>query len=412
MSNKPVLICVQPCTTYYAWQVEVMLDNFVEVGVTLHNVVQCLWAYNKTESDWQNKLALIKTLEQKFVDEDGIVFYYYEDTRQYPITYVSGIRPNLLKQHYKRFPLLTTEKVFYHDCDILFTKYPEFLDDLNVSETDWYVSDTISYIGHDYVISKGADVLDKMCQIVGCHPHFIKARQQQSGGCQYLFSNVDWLFWEKVEKDCEALFKQITELNNRKKALAPDYHELQIWCADMWAILWNAWLRGFTTNVVNQLSFVWATDPVTMWGERTIFHNAGVVADGQFFYKGSYTNRMPYDDIEEKIKTISPTSASYRYAESVLKTSKNSCYMIRKIREIVTSWAIAINPTEEQLWVAEQRLRVCKGELPDANGNTGKCEHIGDSLGEPYCKKCTCPLSGKVFVPRNLGGCPANKWSF
>jgi hypothetical protein len=325
MEKNSVLICVQPCIPYYAWQVEVMLDNFIEVGVHELHTIQCLWAYNFNEEDWRTKTALIQKLAAKYSDEPAIQFYFYEDQRVYPFSYTSSIRPNLLKQHFKTFTYLQKERVFYHDCDIVFTKYPKFLEDFDVSGTEWFVSDTIGYIGYDYIVSKGHDVMDKMCQIVGCHPFFIKARQQQSGGCQYLFSNVDWTFFQKVETDCEELFRQITELNTRKQQLNPAYHELQIWCADMWAILWNAWLRGFKTSIHDDLSFAWATDHIEAWDKKIIFHNAGVVGEGLCFYKGSYTDRIPYAEIEEKIKTLSPSLASIKYADLVLKTSKNTC---------------------------------------------------------------------------------------
>lgn len=324
MKNESVLICVQPCIQYYAWQVEVMLTNFIELGVDKKHTIQLLWAFNKTESDWVQKTDIIKALQKKYIFNQRIQFYFYEDTRVYPISYISSIRPNVLKQHFKANTYLREEKVFYHDCDICFTKYPQFLEDLDVSGMNWYVSDTISYIGYEYIESKGNDVIDRMCQIVGCHPFFIKARQQQSGGCQYLFTDIDWTYFQKVEEDCEELFKQITALNNKKKELAPEYHELQIWCADMWAMLWNAWLRGFKTDIHPDLNFVWATDPITLWEERYIFHNAGVVKEGEFFYKGTYINKLPYAEIEEKMNAMQQTSASYRYAELILKTAKNS----------------------------------------------------------------------------------------
>ena len=85
--------------------------------------------------------------------------------------------------------------------------------------------------------------------------------------------------------------------------------------------------------------------------------------------------------------------------------------MIRKFREVVTAWAIAVNPTHEQQEIAEIRLHICNGDIADSNGETQPCEHLGDAVGIPYCKVCTCPLQGKVFTPRNLGGCPKGKWN-
>ena len=78
--RKPItFMCAQPCIPYYAWQIEVMLTNFRDCGITEEFAVHCLFAYNKAESDWQDKVDGIKLLEDKF---GGVAkFYYYEDSR-------------------------------------------------------------------------------------------------------------------------------------------------------------------------------------------------------------------------------------------------------------------------------------------------------------------------------------------
>ena len=81
------------------------------------------------------------------------------------------------------------------------------------------------------------------------------------------------------------------------------------------------------------------------------------------------------------------------------------------VKEIVVSWAIAANPSEEQKVVAQIRLHICNGDIVDANGEMQRCNYLGDSLGIPYCKKCLCPMKAKVFTPRELGGCPLYKWT-
>lgn len=324
MTNKPLtLICVQPCIPYYAWQVEVMLNNFKNIG--LHNKygVQCLFAFNKNESDWETKVALINKVENAY--RDVAEFYYYEDTREYPISYISSIRPNLLKQHAKAYPILFQFPIFYHDCDIVFTKFPDFLDKLLVNDTNWYVSDTISYIGHNYILSKGEDVLAKMCEIVGINHELVKEKENQSGGAQYLIKNVDWLFFHKMEKDCERLYKEINILSNGKKRDNPSYHEVQIWCADMWAILWGGWVRGFETVIIPEMDFCWATDGIDRWDEKYIYHNAGVTdaSKKQLFYKGDFrSGNYPYDiDITDYDKT----RASYNYLKEIKNLQHKTC---------------------------------------------------------------------------------------
>ena len=161
-----------------------------------------------------------------------------------------------------------------------------------------------------------------MCNIIGINPLIPKLMNSNSGGAQYIMKNVDASFWEKVERDSEELFKQITELNNQKKAADPTHHELQIWCADMWAVLWNAWLRGNETKIVKDLDFSWATDKIERWNETSIFHNAGATPDrNDIFFKGGYTDKLPYN-IEN---TFSPDLCSYNYFNEILKTKETSC---------------------------------------------------------------------------------------
>jgi hypothetical protein len=315
-------ICVQPCTQYYAWQIEVMLTNFRDCGIAKDYRVDCLFAYNKNESDWEQKVALIKKVEEKM---NGVAdFFYYEDTRKYPISYISSIRPNILKQHFKVFPQLSERAIFYHDCDIVFTKYPDFLtEQLLENDMNWYVSDTKSYIAHSYIISKGEDVLNKMCDIVGINLSLVKSKEEESGGAQYILKGVDWRFFEKMENDCEVLFRDINLLNAEKKKADPNHHEIQIWCADMWAILWAGWMRGYTTKIIPELDFCWSTDRAERWHEVYIFHNAGVTADSaeRLFFKGDFIDKLPFSISESYDKN----TASYKYF-SIIK-SINSCLL-------------------------------------------------------------------------------------
>jgi hypothetical protein len=66
----------------------------------------------------------------------------------------------------------------------------------------------------------------------------------------------------------------------------------QSWCADMWAVLWNLWLRNQETKVVPELAFAWSTDPIVKLKSHTILHNAGVTSPMMdsvpMFYKGKY----------------------------------------------------------------------------------------------------------------------------
>jgi hypothetical protein len=71
-----------------------------------------------------------------------------------------------------------------------------------------------------------------------------------------------------------------------------------------------------------------------------------------------------------------------------------------KGEEIIRSWFISINPTDEQVIKSIHRMDTCL-----------ECEHKKDSeiFSFSYCDKCGCPLRKKVFTPKE-DGCPLGKW--
>ena len=166
--------------------------------------------------------------------------------------------------------------------------------------------------------------MDEMLSKFGISEDFIQKKEEQSGGCQYIMKGVDWRFFHKMEKDCEVLFRDITKLNSTLKANDPKYHEIQIWCSDMWAILWNAWMRGYDTSVISELDFSWATDSIDTWEEKYIFHNAGVTDNikSTYFYKSDFRTSLPYAITGDGYLK---DKASYKYFEQIKKTAENSC---------------------------------------------------------------------------------------
>lgn len=302
------LICAQPANLYYAWQVEVMLNNFKEMGVNLNYVdIVCYKQDNVVPVGWE-KLAAHYPAR----------FFFYNDARKTK-GYVSSIRPNILKQHFARNPELKNQTILYHDCDIIFTKMVSF-SQFDLDEV-WYGSNTNSYISYDYILSKGQDVFDKMVEIVDIDPQLVIDNNANSIGAQYILKGVDYDFWDKVERDSENLYTQISQLNTAKKIDNPEYHELQIWCADMWAVLWNGWKLGKRTSIHEDLEFSWATSSDIDYDKYNIMHNAGVTADQtDLFYKAKYMNSLPYGlDLQ-----IRQNSASAKYYEWVQQVESKS----------------------------------------------------------------------------------------
>jgi hypothetical protein len=283
----------------------------MSMGVNPNDIDIVCWKVNGViPEDW-SKLA--QTYPARF--------FFYDDTRVNK-HYISSIRPNILKQHFQEHPYLKWDAIFYHDCDILFTKNPnEWITFEMVQDENWYGSDTRWYISHDYIIGKGEDVLHEMCNIMEISKELVKANEHNCIGAQYLMKHIDTHYWDWVEQKCDRMYKEITDLNNKKKIENPSYHELQIWCSDMWAVLWKGWLMGFKTITHPNFDFSWGTSTESDYHRLNIMHNAGVTNDSSgLFYKSKYMNTLPFDSEEPRKET-----ASWHYWDWVQKTKEKSC---------------------------------------------------------------------------------------
>lgn len=308
-------ICAQPATTYYVWQVETMINNFMEMGVNPNFIDIVCWKQNGIIPEEWDKLRN---------HYNYVRFFFYDDTRETK-HYISSIRPNILKQHFTAYPELQNEAIFYHDSDIVLTKpISEWISKQMIVDNNWYGSDTRWYIAHSYILSKGQNIIDKMCEIMDLPEELIKENELNAIGAQYLMKNIDAAYWDRVEKDCEQLFKQITELNVEIKSTKPEYHELQIWCSDMWAVLWGAWRLGYKTICAPEFDFSWGTSDETEYWRCNIMHNAGVItANDGLFYKPQFMYELPYG----KPLEIKEGTASKKYWEWIQKTGGKSCLL-------------------------------------------------------------------------------------
>jgi hypothetical protein len=303
-------VCAQPAIDYYAWQVEVMINNFMRNGVNPNNIHIVSAHMGEIPENW-------KKLAGRY---NYVCFFFYKDDR--PIKgYIPSIRPYILHQHWLKYPELQNETVFYHDSDIILAKPFGFQ---NLEEgTTCYAADTVSYIGAKYVRSKGEKYLDMMTDIVGVDKQLVIDNEADSGGAQYILKNIDAEFWAEMYFNVEKMYSEVNKEIRLDKTANPSYHEIQIWCADMWCLLWGLWKRGQDVKVTKELSFSWATSHISEWEKHPIFHNAGVTGSNQgLFYKGQYINAMPYDI---KIEDYDVNRCSYKYAEEIIKTKEVSC---------------------------------------------------------------------------------------
>jgi hypothetical protein len=298
------LLSAQPATNYYAWQVEVYIHNFLKLGYN-GNFIDVVASYKEgVPASW-------RTLQQKF---PYVRFFFYEDTR-IDTEYSPAVQAHMLEKHFTQHPYLEQDAIFFHDCDFIFTKRFDFSPYLN--DNNWYLSDTISYIGGDYIKSKGEAVLDKMCETVGIKREVVEANQKNSGGAQKLMKNVNADYWRQVYDNSINLYRELKKVSHVKKN--DDPNGIQIWTASMWAELWTAWKLGHTVIVPKEFDFCWATCPIERWNDLSFFHNAGVPNnESGMFFKADYINKYPYLDNVD----VSAKRCSYNYYNH-LKTFKS-----------------------------------------------------------------------------------------
>lgn len=308
------LVSAQPDDIYFAWQIEVQIHNFRKYNLSDKMHVVVFYRGDKYKDYW-NKL--VESYQE-------VKFFFYKDQGAEINPYIPVLRPHILKQLFKENPELKDYAVFYHDSDICFTGDINF-QKLAKGDT-WYLSDTVSYIGANYLKSKGEYIFKEMCKIVGIDEQLVIDNEKNSGGAQYLMKNLDADFWEKVEKDCLLLYKYMCECNENDLFKRNPKVDIQAWCSDMWAVLWNGLLRGNQVRLDTELNFSWATSMEPEYINCKIFHNAGATADREdLFFKGHFIGSLPYGKIN--FDKLSTQYASYHYAKLIDEVSKVSCLM-------------------------------------------------------------------------------------
>jgi hypothetical protein len=300
-------VCCQPATDYYTWQVEVVINNFKKHGIN-PNFIDIVCGVNGQVPETWIKLAN---------HYNTVRFFFYQDTRN-DKCYPPSIYFHLLKQHILRDDV-KFEILYLHDSDIIFTKRPDF------SEMEkgnaWYLSDTNSYINYDYVKSKGYDVYEKMCEIIGISTLIPRLMNHNSGGAQYIVKNTTYDFWEKVELDSIKLYRYFCETEHLYNKIDQNDYPIQKWTAGMWSVLYNAWLAGHETLVDKRMDFGWVTSPMEDVDKYTVLHNSGVTGpEMRMFFKGTYNNKLPYGDTID----VDPKNASYYYWQEVCEVGKKS----------------------------------------------------------------------------------------
>ncbi len=311
-----IFVSAQPDCIYFHWQVELYLYQFSRHGI----IDKCYAIFGYVDKPSEYVLSLSKRY--------NVISYKDERTDK---TYIPSIRPHILKKFFKDNPHLS-KKVFYHDSDIFLVKLPKF--ELMTGDFG-YLSDTISYIGYNYLQSCSKrykqkypelpdnDLATKMCECMEISENLVKENEKNSGGAQYILKNINFDFWDKVETSCNKLYGMLKKYESKY----PIDHHIQSWTTDMWCVLWEYWRLGNKTVIHDELDFSWAVNDVTTYHNKNIFHLAGATSgeSTRMFYKGQYNNKNPIEEyrINKKVFDYIPTNnATYEYIR-VLKEFVN-----------------------------------------------------------------------------------------
>lgn len=297
-----IYISVQPDIPYFHWQIEVMLTNFKEVGIDLSKC-HVIFLHKEKESEQ------VRGLKNKY---DAQFFSYLDDREDK--CYIPSIKPYGMYKHFSSIEI--DQCFFYHDSDIIFKKKVELIPE----ENQCVMSDTISYIGYDYCVSKGEEQLSEMAEIVGVDIETIKSHQSSSGGAQYIYYSTPKEYWLKVYNDSNKLYQHLDERSKTDIPKQGDYL-IQKWCAEMWATLWNMWLFRIDTKVSKELNFVFATAPISEYEKCNILHNAGVTDKNKhnMFFKGAFIHNSPF---EQDLSYVDPSYCSFFYTQAVKQVAR------------------------------------------------------------------------------------------
>lgn len=299
-------ISAQPATKYYAWQVDVYLNNFIQNGV-LPSQIHVLFGL---DGDLPTE---IRSLIKNYKD---VNFFLYNDLR-FDRSYIPSIYFNLVKQHFLAHKELENEVILFHDSDTILLK--PFDKQHLCNDKIWYFSDTKSYINYDYIMQKGEDVYQRMIDVIGIHPTIPKICNSNSGGAQHIIKKSTAEFWEKVERDSINLYKMFCNTEHLYQKKHDSDYPIQKWTAGMWSLLWNSWYFGKEVHISDELNFCWATDVINNKEGKLFLHNAGVTEDRQdLFYKGKYTQSIPYN-LELEISPIFCSNEYYKWIKDVEK---------------------------------------------------------------------------------------------
>lgn len=301
-----ISITSQPDTKYFHWQNLVQFKNLKDLNLLDNHRSVWLVQHGTPVSDW------LSAFKKQFPDN---VFIYTDDRphRHYiPTIKIHGIYRYLLDH-----PEDDNKDMFLFDSDVLFKEPIDI--GLFVKPYTAYCSDTVSYIGWQYLKTKGHEIVHDMAKFMGIGLDDIIRNNDVSGGAQIYYRGIP----NKVDyfKEIDELAPQLFDLMRNHPTYNDYTPTIQDWTAEMWAVLWLLWKRNVKTEISKELDFTWATDSITRWESAKMLHMAGVTnQDKGKFYKGAYVGVAPFG---QSFNDIDPNSISSKYVEYIIATQSD-----------------------------------------------------------------------------------------
>ncbi len=294
-----IIISAQPDTPFYEWQLEIQFLNLIDLGFNLKDY-HVLVSYPEDPSD------RIMKLRERY---PTVTWGFYKDSRNDTCSYVSSLRPHILKQHFKENIWLARERFLYIDSDVIFRELP-YVHTLNDDDT-WYFSRT-DYISVHKIKEKGDHILSDMCRIVDVDMQLVESGPN-NGGAQMWINNVDSVFWQELEVKGTRIHDYLTISGPiaakiwQSKTGSPieEYKRLDPYLADMWTILWMGLGKGKRIQVDPILDFCIPQNPLSKWEDCTMLHYSLMnnCSDSEYFHKRHFIKGVDLDWKREDVKT-------------------------------------------------------------------------------------------------------------
>lgn len=309
-------IACQPATIKMYWQCATLAYNLTSLGVDPKDIYLIFSLGVDTDPNYMPEAPA------RLAEDYGVSVYTFQDERpSIAKAYIPSIKPYLMWRFFDEHPEARPHEYLYQDSDVVYRDLPNF-DYTPLNSNHWYGSDTDSYTGIDYITSKGPDMLQGVCDILGVDYQRALSLKGKSVGAQLLLYNPEPKTFKQAYEGSYKLYHYFKHREASDRAYYrqhgnPDEYPIQAWCASMYA----EWLcfacSGIDFVASKELDFAWATDSMKRLQEVHIYHDAGVSeGDKTHFFKGDYNDSLPF---KRDFSWVDPQSASHFYTNLLNK---------------------------------------------------------------------------------------------